>query len=159
MTRAPVALALAAALALVGCARSGDDDAVVAPPLPPAPAPEPDPVDPGAGGGEVAPDDGQPLRVEVVPDAVDVHARDWSEVYVLDDGVTLELRWWGGVEPCYVVAGVEVEPGDDIVTVTLLEGRAPTEEDVACIDIARYTAVRVSLDEPIGDRSIIDGSE
>lgn len=158
---------LAAVVALTGCI-SGPDSAVEQPvPAPPDqpvddevaldPVPMPPPGEPP----RVDEDEMEPQLVEVQPDAEDPRVRDWTEVYVLDGGTTIELRWWGGVEPCHVVAGVDVDHGEELITVTLMEGTGPTPdgEDVACIDIARYTAVRVPLDEPVGERSIVDGAD
>lgn len=163
-TSRTVALLLAGTLALAACSGDDRDVAVEAPVARPAPLPEPVPmppdVEPGLPGGQpIDGDDVTPEYVEVSPDAVDAVLRDWSEVFVVDGGEAIELRWWGGVEPCHVVKDVTVEYDEDLVTVGLLVGRAPSDEPVACIEIARYTAVRVPLAEPVGSRSIVDASE
>lgn len=160
-------VALAALVALTGCISGVDttveERAVPAPdqPVDDGGALDPVPMPPPGELPRVDDDEMEPHLVEVQPEAEDPRVRDWTEVYVLDGGTMIELRWWGGVEPCHVVAGVDVDQGEDLVTVTLMEGTGPTPdgEDVACIDIARYTAVRVPLDEPVGDRSIVDGAD
>ncbi len=77
---------------------------------------------------------------------------------MLDDGAAVKLFWWSGVEPCNVLDRVEVEYTDEAVTMTLFEGHTETEEDVACIEIAMKKATIVELDEPLGDREIVDGA-
>lgn len=151
----------AAAVVLAGCASTTDDPGLAPepPPVaeqPPAPVPMPPEEAP-----RVPEEEMQPTLVELVPDAVDVRQQDWTEVFVLDGGTTLELRWWGGVAPCDVPTSVEVDPGDDVVRVSLFVGSAPTEdgEQRACIAVAQYTAVRVTLDEPVGQRSIVDTAD
>ena len=154
MTRSTAAL-VALAIALVACSSGGEIEVAPPEPLPPEVIVDP----PMPGPPDRAPEeDLEPTYVDVHADAVDPQLRDWAEVFVLDDGGTLELRWWGGVEPCEVVGAVDVEYGEDVVTVGLRIGSAPAEggEDRACITIARYTAVRVPLDEPVGTRSIVD---
>ena len=79
----------------------------------------------------------------------------YEKVVALDER-TLEVRFWGGVEECYGVDRVDVEYGETDVTVTVFQGRVPTAE--ACIEIAVLTAVRVTLDEPLAGRKIVDGA-
>jgi hypothetical protein len=71
---------------------------------------------------------------------------------------TLLVRFWSGVEPCYVLDRVEVEESDERVTITLFVGSDPEADAVACIELAQLKAVKVSLEAPVGDRKVIDGA-
>ena len=75
------------------------------------------------------------------------------------DSTTLTVIFWSGVEPCNVLDRVEVEETPKDVTITLYEGSDPQTGDAACIEIAVKKAVEVELDEPLGDRKVIDGAE
>ena len=103
------------------------------------------------------PDAGAQL-VEPTPGMADVRSHIFDHVVVSDDGRSVTVFFWSGVEPCYVLDHVDVEEGSDAVTITLFEGHDATGGDVACIDIALLKKVVVQLDEPVGDRSIVDGA-
>lgn len=144
-----VACGIAAVLLLGACAGRGenrpaagrpDPDSGVSTtvPSPSSPAPEP-----------------TPLLVTPRPGLVDVRPNPYEKVVVFDER-TLEVRFWGGVEECYGVDRVDVVYGETEVTVTVYQGRVPTAE--VCIEIAVLTAVRVSLDEPVSGREIVDGA-
>ena len=75
------------------------------------------------------------------------------------DSKILTVIYWSGVEPCNVLDRVEVEETEKDVTITLWEGLDPETGDEACIEIAVKKAVKVHLDEPLGDREVIDGAE
>ncbi len=141
-------LLIAALLALGACAPAdevaeepaGPDDVVsttVPSPDEPVPEPEPEVVEPRTG-------------------LVDVRARPWDEAVAVGPR-ELEIRFWGGVEDCWGVDRVEVDEGPDEVTVTLFEGAVPTAE--ACIEIALFQAVRVTLDAPLAGREVVDGAQ
>jgi hypothetical protein len=83
----------------------------------------------------------------------------WNGVEVSNGGRTLTLLFVSGVEPCYVLDHVAVEEGRNEVTVTLYEGRDPAHPDAACIEIALNKAVQVVLDDPLGGRKVIDGTD
>jgi len=124
------------------------DDPVQSPPADPEP-PLVGP-DPGPNGG--------PDVVEPAGDTVGARARPWDSFEVTDDGTTLEILFWSGVEPCYVLDRVELDKTDTTVTVTLYEGSDASQPDMACIDIAVTKLVRVALDQPLGQRTVIDGA-
>lgn len=112
-----------------------------------------------------SPDDGdrvdpeaEPELVEPRPGMANVQPRPWEEAVVADDGRTVEIRFWSGVEPCSVLDRVEVDAAPEQVVITLFEGSDPAEPDAVCIEIAKRKAVRVTLDEPVGDREIVDGA-
>jgi hypothetical protein len=102
-----------------------------------------DPGDPGAGG-----DDGPATPVQPVAGAVGVHNVAATGLQAAVDGrrVTAELRWWSGVEPCYVLAGVDVVRDGSTFTLTILEGSA-AGPDVACIELAMLKSTIVDLGE------------
>ena len=96
--------------------------------------------------------------VEPRPGMVGVHTVRWAGVATSDDGRTLTIRFWSGVEPCNILDHVDVSAQKRSVTVTLYEGKKPGSEDVACIEVAVLKAVRVELDAPLGDRRVDDGA-
>ena len=109
-------------------------------------------VDPG---GEVP--SGEPRVVGPRPGMVNVTARPFDSATVGDDGRTVTIDFWSGVEPCYVLDHVDVAYGGAVV-ITLFEGAEPMDEPVACIEIAELKRVIITLDEPLGDRPIVDGA-
>ena len=74
------------------------------------------------------------------------------------DGTSVAIDFWSGVEPCAVLGRVDVDYGPNAVTITLLEGHLDVGEDVVCIEIAVLKQTVVQLDEPLGDREIVDGA-
>jgi hypothetical protein len=95
--------------------------------------------------------------VEPTPGMAGVRPRPFVKSIANDDG-TVTIVFWGGVEPCDVLDHVDVAYGADAVTVTLYSGHDPSAGDVACIDIAELKSVTITLDEPLGDRTIEDGT-
>jgi hypothetical protein len=97
-------------------------------------------------------------RVEPMPGMSDVYPRAFDKADIGDDGRTLTVFFWSGVEPCYVLDHVDVDYGPSAITVTLFEGHDASAGDVACIEIALVKKVVVQLDEPVGDRLVVDGA-
>jgi hypothetical protein len=97
-------------------------------------------------------------KVEPTPGMSGVSPRIFDKVVVGDDDRTLTVFFWSGVEPCYVLDHVDVDEGPGAITVTLFEGHDASAGDVACIEIAVLKMVVVQLDEPVGDRRIVDGA-
>ena len=97
-------------------------------------------------------------KVEPTPGMSDVYPRAFDKAVVGNGGRTLTIFFWSGVEPCYVLDHVDVDAGGDAITVTLFEGHDASAGDVACIEIALLKKVVVQLDEPVGDRRIVDGA-
>ena len=119
---------------------------------------------PGAGGPEVPVSntpgrDGQgpsgAQRVEPTEGLVDVHPTSFDRSARRDGGRALDLFFWSGVEECYGVDRIEVEYRNKTVSVTIFEGRRPEAE--TCIELAVRKVVRVELDEPLGNRTVVDG--
>lgn len=121
-----------------------------------APPPGQDATD----GGGAQPDPGEATEVAPTDGLEDVHPVDWETVEVDPaDQTQVTLYWWSGVAPCNALADVEVEYSDDAVTLTVLEGSEPSDEEQACIELAQYKSTSITLDEEIGPRSIVDGAE
>jgi hypothetical protein len=97
-------------------------------------------------------------KVEPTPGMSGVSPRIFDKVVVGDDDRTLTIFFWSGVEPCYVLDHVDVDEGPGAITITLFEGHDASAGDVACIEIALLKKVVVQLDEPVGDRRIVDGA-
>jgi len=100
----------------------------------------------------------QPQVVEPAPGMAGVRARPFDDAKVGDDGVTVTIDFVSGVEPCSVLDHVDVASTATTVTITLFEGHDPDAGQVACIDIGVFKRVVVTLDEPLGDRTIVDGA-
>jgi len=97
-------------------------------------------------------------KVEPTPGMSDVYPRAFDKAVLGDDGKTLTIFFWSGVEPCYVLDHIDVDYGPSAITVTLFEGHDASAGDVACIEIALIKKVVIQLDEPVGDRPIVDGA-
>lgn len=104
------------------------------------------------------PIDGGPTIVQPRPGMADVYARQFDSARANDDGTAVTIDFVSGVEPCNVLDHVDVHYGTDAVTITLFEGHDPNAGDVACIEIGVFKQVVVQLDEPLGDRTIVDGA-
>jgi hypothetical protein len=107
--------------------------------------------------GPVDPDAGAQL-VEPTPGMADVRPHVFDHAVVSDDGRSVHVFFWSGVEPCYQLDHVDVAYGTGAITITLFEGHDATAGDVACIEIALLKEVVVSLEEPIAGREIVDGA-
>lgn len=109
------------------------------------------------GSGDELPDPG-PSPVEPQPGQENVHPLGWEKAKPAGDGMTVDVIFWSGVEPCYVLDRVEVEYRPETVVITLLQGSTPSDEEVACIDIALKKVTTVELEEPLRDRKLVDGA-
>jgi hypothetical protein len=142
---------LAACVLVLGLgACGGDDDGGVVADDPDAPvtgAPDP---------GGPAPDGGARI-VTPTPGLDGVVRAALDSAVVLDDG-RLEVRFYGGVQECYGVDHVDVAETDTEVTVSVFTGSRPEAAARACIEIAELQAVIVTLDAPLAERVVVDGS-
>lgn len=101
----------------------------------------------------------EPTIVEPTPGMSNVYARPFDVATVSDDGLTVTIDFVSGIEPCYVLDHVDVVYGDGAVTITLFEGSDLSGgDDIACIEIGVFKRTVVQLDEPLGDRDIVDGA-
>jgi hypothetical protein len=69
---------------------------------------------------------------------------------------TVEVEFYGGVEACEGLDRVEVRERPNTVRITVFVGRVPEAE--VCIELAVLKAATARLEEPLGDRRIVDGA-
>jgi hypothetical protein len=113
-----------------------------------------DPDQPVTGGpGQPAgpPNGDGALQVKPEPGIVNPLPHAWDHISVAPDGRTITIYYWGGVEECNGLAGVDVQRDEEgLLKVTVLEGRrGELAPDAMCIEIALLKAVTVELDEPL----------
>jgi hypothetical protein len=101
---------------------------------------------------------GHAQTVVPAPGMANVRPVPWTKATAADDDTTVTVRFWSGVEPCYVLDHVDVSYATDAVTITLFQGNDPSAGDVACIEIAQLKQTVVSLSEPLAGRQILDGA-
>ena len=99
-----------------------------------------------------------PQVVEPTPGMADVHPIAFDTAKVGDDDRTVTIDFVTGVAPCSVLDHVDVSYGADTVTITLFEGYDPDAGMVACPAIAVFERTIVTLDQPLGDRAIVEGA-
>jgi hypothetical protein len=104
-----------------------------------------------------APGAGQPKRVQPVAGATDLRKQTFQST-APSGAQSLAVRFWSGVEPCYVLGRVDVAEAADRVTITLWTGSAPGTAGMACIQMAGYYEVIVQLQAPLGGRAVVDGA-
>jgi hypothetical protein len=71
-----------------------------------------------------------------------------------DDPNAVLVRFYGGVQDCYGARATVVSQGADEVVIRLETGGRPDAGDTACIDIAEADELQVTLDAPVGDRTL-----
>jgi hypothetical protein len=114
-------------------------------------------VPPTAPSTTVVPGGGQPKRVQPVAGATDLRKQPFQSAAPAG-AQALAVRFWSGVEPCYVLGRVDVTETADKVTVTLWTGSGPGTAGMACIQMAGYFEVIVQLQAPLGGRPVVDGA-
>lgn len=114
-------------------------------------------VVPPAPSTTIAPGGGQPKRVQPVPGATDLRKQAFQSAAPAG-AQSLAVRFWSGVEPCYVLGRVDVAEAADKVTITLWTGLGPGAAGMACIQMAGYYEVIVQLQAPLGGRTVVDGA-
>ena len=104
----------------------------------------------GTGGDPGFADPGEPAPTLVAPGVglTGVHQVAATRLDTALNGRDLAVRvaWWSGVEPCTVLAGVDVARDGNTFTLTVREGSG-APPDTACIEIAQYKATIVDLGE------------
>ena len=121
-------------------------------------------AEPSEPGGGSTGDPGEPpvpgMTPEPGPDSPPpVAGTQAIEGYFLRDERTLALNYTTGVPECYGKVGEpRVEETEDAVIVTLEKSPPKNTRDVVCIDIAYMRSVDVTLESPLGDRVVLDGS-
>jgi hypothetical protein len=157
-------LVLPLVLSLTAC-MSGAAPAASPSPTPVAPQPSALPGGGGApgnaGSGIVLPPDfpisfpgvgndpnlGAPQLVQPQVGLLDVHPVGATKVDAAVDGrkVLVRISWWSGVEPCHVLAGVDVAKDGTNITLTVNEGSG--DPQAICIEIAQLKGAIVDLGE------------
>ncbi|OSC61088.1 hypothetical protein B5180_36440, partial [Streptomyces sp. BF-3] len=87
------------------------------------------------------------------PDAPTTPSGDRKVTSYGADGRTLEVTFWGGVCSTYTASAKE-SAGQVRITVT----EKPQEGKKACIMIAKELTGTVTLEKPLGDRTVIDAA-
>jgi hypothetical protein len=147
---------LVGALAVVIAACSSGGGASPAPATaspPPSVAPSPsDSAPPGSGvtdpGGGVPGDPGGLAKqVRIWPNALDPHPIVVTNIIPSLNGrrLAVQLEWMSGVEPCNVLAAINVVPNGTTFDITVLEGVG--DPNAMCIEIAELHAAIVDLGE------------
>ena len=93
-----------------------------------------------------APGEPQPTIVTPGVGLTNIHPVGATKLETAINGRDLAVRvdWYSGVEPCSVLAGVDVARDGTTFKLTVREGSAAAP-DTACIDIAMYKATIVDL--------------
>ncbi len=100
----------------------------------------------------------QPLIVAPRAGMANLHPIAFTSATVRSDDRTVDVRFWGGIEPCSVLDHVDVAYTADSVTITLFDGSDPNAGMVACPEIAVLKQVTVPLDQALAGRRIVDGA-
>jgi hypothetical protein len=98
-------------------------------------------------------------KVEPNPRALNPHPVAWDKARLHPGEPVVTISYWGGIGSCYALARVEVEYREDAIAIGLFEGTRPRRANVACPDVAMRKATDVALDEPVGDRRVVDLSK
>jgi hypothetical protein len=138
-----------ALVALVGCGGLGDRSARPGGGGPDAPVTS-TPIDPNS----PIPSP-KPKLVKPQQGLLDIRPQPWDDARPTGSRTVL-MTFYAGTTECYGVDRVDVGYGSNAVTLTLFVGRMRGNQ--ICIEIAEYQAVRVSLDEPLDGRKVLDGA-
>jgi hypothetical protein len=175
LRRAPLAgLIVFVALALGACAAGGaspvptsDESGRTATPPSEAPIEDGDgtvvsPPDEGGndgGGGGLPAQPGQPQLVVPQPGQQMVHPVAIAELLARVEGrnVTLNARWWSGVEPCSVLDSVTIDRDGTTFTINLHEGTSDLDSVCIAIAVEKVTAIDLGDLEP-GTYTIVAGT-
>lgn len=143
MARRAILLVLSILL-LSACGGGVSDDAGSSPDDPVSVTPHPG-LDAGPGPELREPEEG----------LVDVRARPFDRHRARDDKVT--LFYYSGLDECYGLDRIDVAERGNEVVLTIFEGRHPEAE--VCAEIAVEARTIVTLERPLGDRKVVDGSQ
>lgn len=154
-----------AALLLTGCGGAGedtDDDAPEEPDSDIAQTELDEPTDDGqASGDDGDADDGETTlpepearQVEEAPELVGEVQATWEDYEEISE-TELEVMFYSGNLSCYGVRSVVEEDAEE-VRIATVSGRLPEAEDQPCTQEAVYVSVVVELEEPLGDRDVVE---
>jgi hypothetical protein len=149
-----VPLVGALAIALAACSSGGAaSPAPASPSSPPSVAPSPSDLAPpdgsvtDPGGGVPGDPGGGAKQVSIWPNAKDPHDAVVTAIIPALNGrrLAVQLEWWSGVEPCNVLAGIDVVRNGNAFLLTVKEGVG--DPNAMCIEIAELHATIVDLGE------------
>jgi hypothetical protein len=95
------------------------------------------------------------LAVTPRPGLVDIRKHIWDRAEPVGPR-QVRVEFWGGIEECEALDHVDVDESPERVAITLFTGRVPTAD--VCIEIAVLKSFTVTLDDPVGEREILDGA-
>jgi hypothetical protein len=87
--------------------------------------------------------------IEPDPTLQDPQPVPFEHVVVGPDGTTLTVYFWMGAEPCSGLYGVETQPIEGGIDLTILVGAPEGVESMTCIAIAELRSTVVTLDQPL----------
>jgi hypothetical protein len=155
-----VAGLLAAALALGACGTDGDDAQAGDGPTATAPTTTADaPASTAPASSAPDGDPGGAERVEPRPGMADVRPVSFDPTEAEATGSAVLVRFWGGVDPCFVLDRYDVVETDEVVAIGLFAGSDPARPGAVCIELAQRYEVEVPLGAPLGDRDLVDASQ
>lgn len=94
-----------------------------------------------------------PLAVTPRPGLVDIREHVWHRAEPVGER-DIRVEFWGGIEECEGLDHVDVKERQDRVIITLFTGRVPQAQ--VCIEIAVLKSTTITLEDPLGDRKIVD---
>jgi hypothetical protein len=92
--------------------------------------------------------------IEADDSLLDPQAVPYDHVTVGPDGRTLTVYFWMGAQPCSGLYGVETQPVQGGIDLTVLVGAPEDAATMTCIAIAQLYATVVTLDAPL----VVSGS-
>lgn len=92
-------------------------------------------------------------EIEQSPEMIEETQATWDEYEEISE-TQLRLELFSGNPTCYGVRTV-VEEDEDEVRIAAITGTLPEAEDQACTQEALYVSVDVELEEPLGDREVV----
>jgi hypothetical protein len=87
--------------------------------------------------------------VEPDPTLQDPQPIPFDHVVVGPDGTTLTVYFWMGAEPCTGLYGVEAQPIEGGIDLTILVGSPEDVASMTCIAIAELRSTVVTLEQPL----------
>lgn len=94
-------------------------------------------------------------RIDPTADLVDAVVAEPDEIVPdpTDDAVAL-VHFYGGVQDCYGARATVVRQDESVVEIRLETGSRADAGDRACVEMAVAQELAVTLDAPVGDRSL-----
>src|SRR5690606_18810355 len=90
-------------------------------------------------------------------DLVEASSAEVIQVVGTSDPHRVLVVFWAGTRECFGLVGAEAQESDREVAIEVVVGRRPPA-DAPCVAIAQQYATEVTLQEPLGDRQVLDAS-